>query len=77
MERIAIHSTICTSPWAPLWKIKTPIGVFFIDHFDDVYYIEAEVPWSRKLGHPDPQHKKITVLDSLNDRVFFLRKIEK
>lgn len=77
MERIALHSTIC-DPYAPLWKIITPMGNFYVDYRkDNVYSIEEEVHWIRENGYPDPERKRILILDSLNDRVVFLRKVEK
>jgi hypothetical protein len=76
MERIALHSTIC-SPYAPLFKIKTSKGTFFVDYYDNVYSIESEIPWSKKNGYPDPEHKRILILDSLNEKALFLKKVNK
>lgn len=74
MERIRIHSTIST-PGMPIWKISTSRGVFFVDYDDNIYAIESETFWTTKVNYPDPEHKKALILDPLNDRVIFLRKI--
>lgn len=76
IERIALHSTVC-SPYAPLFKIKSSKGTFFVDHNDNVYSIESEIPWSKKNGYPDPEHKRILILDSLNEKALFLKKVNK
>jgi len=76
MERIALHSTIC-DPHAPLWKISTPAGVYFVDYFDNVYSIESEIFWTSDMNFPDPEHQKISIMDTLNDKIIFLKKIKK
>jgi len=77
MERICIFSPICSDS-SPLWKIKTPRGVFFIDYFDNVYSIESELPWDmKKYGQPDPSHRSIVILDQLEGKAIFLREITK
>jgi len=76
-ERICIFSAICSDS-RPLWRIKTPCGFYFIDYFDNVYSIELELPWDmKKYGHPDPSHRNIVILDELEGKVIFLRKIMK
>lgn len=76
-ERVLLSSSICTDD-RPLWRIKTPHGVFFIDNFDDIYDIETEFPWDmKKHGHPDPSHTATMILDQLKGKAIFLRKITK
>ncbi len=76
-ERVLLSSSICTDD-RPLWRIKTPRGVFFIDNFDDVYDIETEFPWNmKKHGHPDPSHRATLILDQLKGKAIFLRKLTK
>lgn len=75
-ERICIFSPICSDS-IPLWRIKTPCGVFFVDYFDNVYNIDSEIPWDmKKYGHPDPSHRSIVILDQLEGKAIFLRKIK-
>lgn len=76
MELVDICSTI-SSPYAPLWKISTPDGILFVDHHDNVYFAEGEICWTKRDAYPDPEHKKTLVLDTLNDKAIFLRKINK
>lgn len=75
MERIRVHSTIST-PGMPIWKITTPAEIFYVDYFDNVYSIESEIFWTTKMIFPDPEHKKISIQDPLNDKVIFLKKIK-
>lgn len=76
MERIIVHSTIST-PGLPIWRISTPTGDFFIGYDENVYYIENEVFWTSKMDFPDADHKKISLIDPLNDKVIFLKRINK
>lgn len=49
---------------------------FFL--FDNVYSIESELPWNmKKYGNPDPSHRSILILDELEGKAVFLRKIGK
>ena len=77
IERVLLPSSICTDD-RPLWRIKTPHGIFFIDNFDNAYGIETEFLWDmKKHGHPDPSHRAIVILDQLEGKAIFLKKIKK
>ncbi len=77
IERVLLSSNVC-SPDGPLWRIKTPQGIFFIDNFDNAYGIKTEFPWDmKKHGHPDPSHRAILILDQLEGKAIFLKKIKK
>lgn len=77
IERVLLPSPI-NNPSNPLWRIKTPLGVFFIDNFDNAYGVETEFLWDmKKHGHPDPSHRAIVILDQLEGKVIFLKKIKK
>lgn len=77
IERVLLASSICSDD-NPLWRIKTPRGVFFIDNFNNVYGIETEFLWDmKKHGYPDPSHRAIVILDQLEGKAIFLKKIKK
>jgi len=45
MERINVLSlTPYSSIFSPLWKVKTPLGILFVDYWDNVYQVEVEMP---------------------------------
>lgn len=76
VERIYYHSTI-SDLMAPLWKISTLQGIYFVDYRDNVYSIEEEIYWTSKNSYPDPGRTKILILNSLEEKAIFLKKIEK
>jgi len=78
MEMVNVaSSTPYSSLFSPLWKIKTPLGILFVDSRDNVYQVEVEMPSVKGLLLGDfMRHEKI-IHDPLNDRMYLLRKIEK
>lgn len=78
MERIGVHSSLSTGQEAPLWRINTSEGTFFVDYFyDDVYKIVEEIPWTPKDKYPDPFRKRNIIFDDLRGKVLFVEKIKK
>lgn len=78
MERIFIHSSLPVLPEAPLWRISTSEGTFFIDYFcDDVYKVVEEIPWTAKDNYPDPERKRNVILYDLKGKALFVEKIKK
>jgi len=67
---------LSTSPAAPLWRIISSKGTFFIDCYDDVYTIAEEIPWTANDNYPDPEHKRKIILDGLKRKALFLKKIK-
>lgn len=79
MERVNVRSSRPHSgPFSPLWKIKTPIGILFVDYLEDnIYRVEVEMPSVKgPLLGDFMRHEKI-IHDPLNNRMYLLRKIEK
>jgi len=76
MERIGIHSSLPTSPYAPLWRISSSEGTFFVDYYDDVYTVAEEIPWTANDNYPDPEHKRKIILDGLGGKALFLEKVK-
>jgi hypothetical protein len=78
MERIGIHSSLPTDPYAPLWRISTSESTFFVDYFyDDVYKVVEEIPWTAKDNYPDPERKRNIILYDLKGKALFVVKINK
>lgn len=79
MERVNIRSSRPHSgPFSPLWKVKTPLGILFVDHLEDnVYQVEVEMPCLKGLAFVDFMRHEKAVHDPLNNRMYLLRKIEK
>ncbi len=79
MERVNIRSSRPHSgPFSPLWKVKTHLGILFVDYFEDnVYRIEVEMPSVKGLPLADFLRHESAIHDPLNDRMYLLRKIEK
>lgn len=78
MERIGIHSSLPTGPYAPLWRISTSDSTFFVDYFyDDVYKVVEEIPWTAKDNYPDPERKRNVILYDLKGKALFVEKIKK
>jgi|GEM_PF-2686284 len=78
MERIFIHSSLPVIPEAPLWRISTSEGTFFIDYiYEDIYKVVEEIPWTAKDNYPDPERKKNVILYDLQGKVLLLEKIKK
>ena len=70
-------STPYSSLFSPLWKVKTPLGILFVDYSDNVYQVEAEIPCVKGPALGDfLRHEKV-IHDPLNNRMYLLRKIEK
>jgi len=77
MERIAVYSSISSYPFVPLNRISTSKGVFIVDFLDRVYSIEKEEYWNRHtMKIPDPRLGHITIQDGMNDRIFYLKRID-
>jgi len=78
MERIDVLSVRPHSgPFSPLWKVKTHLGILFVDYSDNVYQVEAEMPSVKGPPLGDFMRHEKVVHDPLNDRLYLLRKIEK
>ncbi len=78
MERINVLSlTPYSSIFSPLWKVKTPLGILFMDYWDNVYQVEVEMPSVKGPPLGDFMRHEKAVHDPLNDRTYLLRKIEK
>ncbi|MBA7604727.1 hypothetical protein ES703_11853 [subsurface metagenome] len=79
MERVNIRSLEpYSSIFSPLWKVKTPLGILFVDYLDDnVYQVELEIPCLNGPPLVDFMRHGNAVHDPLNDRMYLLRKIEK
>lgn len=75
MEMVNVRSSV--SPSSPLWKVKTPLGILFVDYHDNVYQVELEVPRLKGLAFVDFMRHEKAIHDPLNDRMYLLRKIEK
>jgi hypothetical protein len=78
MERVNITSSIEGSGlFSPLWKVKTPLGILFVDYSDNVYQVEAEMPSVKGPALGDFMRHEKVIHDPLNNRMYLLRKIEK
>jgi hypothetical protein len=78
MERVNIRSSRPHSgPFSPLWKVKTPLGILFVDYSDNVYQVEAEMPSVKGPALGDFMRHEKVIHDPLNNRMYLLRKIEK
>lgn len=78
MERIDISSSgPYSSPFSPLWKVKTPLGILFVDYWDNVYQVEVEMPSVKGPVLGDFMRHEKVIHDPLNNRMYLLRKIEK
>jgi hypothetical protein len=78
MEMIFVYSTLDCDPFSPLWKVSTSAGIFFIDHFyDDIYSVENESPWTSGNAFLGPENRRMLILDSLNEKTIFLKKMKK
>jgi hypothetical protein len=76
IERIGIHSSLSPSPYLPLWRISSSEGTFFVDRNDDVYLVVEEVPWTIHDSDPDPERTRTVVLDELQRKALFLKKVK-
>jgi len=79
MERVKISSSIeSPSIFYPLWKVKTPRGILFVDYSsDNVYQVDLETPCIKGPPLVDFMRREKAIYDPLNDRMYFLRKIKK
>lgn len=78
IDRVFIHSSLPVHPNAPLWRINTSEGTFFVDYFyDDVYKVVEEIPWTAKDNYPDPERKRNVILYDLKGKALFVEKIKK
>lgn len=83
MERIKVSSPVVGgSIFSPLWKVKTHLGILFVlrnflDYSDDVYQVDAEVACVKGPPLADFLRHRTVIHDPLNDKMYFLRKIEK
>jgi len=77
IERVFVHSTLPISDHAPLVRIAFPKGVLYVDPLDNVYAVEKEEYWNRiSMKPPDLRLRKPFILDGMNDRILYLKKIE-
>ena len=78
MERVKISSSIeGPSIFSPLWKVKTLLGILFVDYSDNVYQVEAEMPCVKGPPLGDFMRHEKVIHDPLNNRMYLLRKIER
>ncbi len=78
MEMVNIaSSTPYSSLFSPLWKVKTPLGILFVDYSDNVYQVEAEMSSVKGTILGDFMRHEKVIHDPLNNRMYLLRKIEK